>query len=147
MGVSLKIFLFVLVALAARAQNLDRVQQAIGSVHFEREGISCGIQNNYYNTDARIHKIRFELLCEGNRGRSRGVPPQARYRYQELVTYRCEEDYSFCDIVAGDFEIYEGPSYQICPRILSARCVFTYSLHHGRQQETETGSLGAYPKN
>ena len=106
-------------SLSVFANNTEeRKYRSYGSIQFERNFISCGIQNNYHDQNGVIEKITFDLICED----------YYRGRYNELVTYRCGEDFDNCTIEAGDYEIFDGPSYRICDRVVAARCPFTYTL-------------------
>ena len=104
-------------ALGASAQYDNQIYRAFGKIHFERSNISCEIQNNLPFEDVLVRKITFDLLCEDPYGR----------QYNEFYTIRCGENFENCEIPNNDFEIYEGPSYGICHRVVAARCPFSYN--------------------
>ncbi|MEC9281139.1 MAG: hypothetical protein VX642_00400 [Bdellovibrionota bacterium] len=109
--------------LSAFSQTGDQIYRAFGQIHFERTLISCEVQNNLAFEDAIVRKITFDLICEDPYGRP----------YNELHTIRCGEDFENCEIPNNDYEIYEGPNYRICHRVVAARCPFTYTIIEDEQ--------------
>ena len=116
-AISLVVLTF-LMALSAFSQTEDQIYRGFGQIHWERDVVSCEIQNNLPFEDAAVRKITFDLICEDYYGR----------RFNEFYRLRCGTDFENCEIPNNDYEIYEGPSYRICYRIVAARCPFTYTI-------------------
>jgi hypothetical protein len=115
-----KLLLSILV-ISASMQTFasDRIYRGQGRVLFERNHVSCEIQNNIDLT-GRVHKVVFDLLCRD---------PWNGRLYNRSELYRCGEDYENCDVAAYDFEIFTGPRYRFaCEQLESASCRFTYSF-------------------
>lgn len=99
--------------------NEARRYQGLGQILFERNHLSCEIQNNIDLT-GRVHKIVYDMRCRDHR-----YPGY----FERSVVHRCGEDYENCDVEAYDFEIFDGPRYRrSCREVVAARCRFTYSF-------------------